>query len=220
MSTHTFNLKKLDKMPFTGLFIFLLLRNLRQDENVDEDELEVVEYYYMAKLGEIEKIIWIALIFAALSVEHFPIFLTTLVALFSIRIPSGGFHSNSTWGCFSWTLFGFLMAVFILPQLPLNTLAMIAMAACSITICYMASPIRSADREGFIDKSKDKKLKYFATTTTILWFIIIFLWSNPFTTAIMWIVVLQNLQLLIEYYRRKLKMRRGESHGISNISSR
>lgn len=207
MSNQSFSLKKLDKMPFTGLFIFILLKNLRRDKNTDEDELEVVEYYYMARLGEIEKLIWITLIFALISTAHLPIFFATVVALFSVRIPSGGFHSRSTWGCFFWTLFGFIMANLILPPISINTFATVAIAVFSVIICYIASPIRSIDREEFIDKSKDNLLKRFATTMTIIWFIIIFFWPNPFTTAIMWIILIQNLQLLIEYTIRNIKKR-------------
>lgn len=220
MSKKTFNLTKLDKMPFTGLFIFLLVRKLKQAEDVDDDALEIVEYYYMSKLGEIEKIIWITIIFALISFSHLPIFFATVIALFSIRIPSGGFHSRSSWGCFLWTLFGFLMANLVLPSLPVNLIAIIAIAIFSIISCFIASPIRDIDREAFIDKSKDKNLKYFATLMNLLWFIIIFFWLNHVTTAILWIIFLQNLQLLIEYTRRKLKIKRGDSDGISSISSR
>jgi len=211
MSNQTFNFKQLDKMPLTGLFIFMLTRNLRRSENISEDELEVVEYYYMARLGEIEKFIWITIIFTFISSSYLPIFFATALALLSIRIPSGGFHSSSTWGCFAWTLSGFLLTILILPSLSVNIFAILIIAAFSIIICYIASPIRSAEREAFIDKSKDKKLKYFATIMTILWFIVIFTLNNPFTTTIMWIIFLQNVQLLIEYYKRKLQTKGRDS---------
>jgi len=206
MSNQTFSIKRLDKMPFTGLFIFMLQRKLRQSGEMSEDELEVVEYYYLSRIGEIEKFLWITVIFALLSIAHLPIFLVTSIVVLSIRIPSGGMHSNSTWGCFCLTLLIFLTAIFVLPQIPLNMIGMIVIAIFSIIICYMASPIRGIDREKYIDKSKDKLLKYAATTITSVWFILIFVLNNNhhgFAITMIWAIFLQNLQLMIEYYKRK-----------------
>ena len=58
------------------------------------------------------------------------------------------------------------------------------------------------------DKSKDKQKKYKATIITILWFSVIFFKQSFFLTQfVMWIIFLQNVQLMIEFVREKLDIR-------------
>ena len=204
MSTERIKLGKFDKMPIIGVSLHCFLNHLRKKGDYTEDELEVIEYYYLARLGDVEKFLWISVIFAFISIQALPILLVTSVLVLSVRQLSGGFHSRSTWGCFAWTLLAFLLAIFVLPLLEINGVGVTVISVFSVSTAYRCSPIRSADREPYIDKRQDKKLKYMATTLTALWLAPAFFYPNHVLIApVMWAVFLQNVQLLIEYYKRK-----------------
>ena len=97
----------------------------------------------------------------------------------------------------------------MLPLIPINTTIVILAGLFSVLVTLTAAPVRSLQMEKIADKSKDKRKKYIVTVITIIWFFIIFLGvfldRNLFLTeVIMWTIFLQNVQLLIEYLRRKL----------------
>jgi len=166
----------------------------------------MMRYSLQAILWEIEKIIYLFLIFLALGF-HWQ-FLACLVAIMTIRPTAGGFHSSTVWGCFFWTLLGFLLAFFILPLIPFNGVTVAFVGIASIIMTFIATPVRSKQMDRIADKSKDKQKKYKATIITIIWFVVIFFKQGFFLTQfVMWIIFLQNIQLLIEYLRIKLKMR-------------
>ena len=62
--------------------------------------------------------------------------------------------------------------------------------------------------ERIADTSKDKLKKYKATIITVAWFILIFIYQDFFLTeVVVWIIFLQNVQLIIEYMRKELDIR-------------
>jgi len=193
-------------MPIADFFIVRILNAIRRETEYDEDDIDMMRYSLQAILWEIEKTIYLAILFTWLGYGWH--FLASIVAVMTIRPTAGGFHSSTVWGCFFWTLFGFVLAFFVLPLIPLGNMTVILVGIFSILITYIATPVRSKQMERIADTSKDTQKKYKATIITIIWFIVIFMNQDFFLTeVVMWIIFLQNVQLIIEYMRKKLDIR-------------
>ena len=193
-------------MPIANFFIVRILNHIRKETEHNEDEIDMMRFSLQAILWEIEKTIYLFLIFLALGFHWH--FLACLVAIMTIRPTAGGFHSSTVWGCFFWTLLGFVLAFFVLPLIPFKNITVALIGLYSIITTFIATPVRSKQMDQIADKSKDKQKKYKATIITIIWFIVIFFNQNFFLTQfVMWIIFLQNVQLFIEYLRIELKIR-------------
>jgi len=193
-------------MPIANFFIIRILNHIRKETEYDEDDIDMMRYSLQAILWEIEKTIYLFLLFLALGYQWH--FLASLLAIMTIRPTAGGFHSSTVWGCFFWTLLGFVLAFFILPFIPFGNITMVLVGLFSVIVTFIATPVRSKQMDRIADKSKDKQKKYKATIVTIIWFVLIFTNQNFFLTeTVMWIIFLQSLQLIIEYLRIVLKIR-------------
>ena len=193
-------------MPISNFFIVRILNGIRKETEYDEDDIDMMRYSLQAILWEVEKTIYLLLIFLALNYHWH--FIVSFWAVMTIRPSAGGFHASTAWRCFFWTLFGFLLAFFVLPLIPLNNLTLILVGAYSVVNTYIATPVRSAQKERIADKSKDGQKKIKATIITIVWLIILFFnQSNFLAPAVLWIIFLQNFQLSIEYVRMKFNIR-------------
>lgn len=190
-------------MPISNFFIVRILNYIRKETDRSEDDIDTIRFSLEAILWELEKIIYMFLVFLIFGLHWH--FLATLIVLMSIRPFTGGFHSSTQWGCLFWTLSGFAVAFFVLPPIiPISDITVILVGLFSVVATLIAAPVRSLQMEEIADKSKDKHKKYQAVIITIFWFVIIFVSQSYFlAVAAMWVIFLQNLQLLIEYYRRK-----------------
>jgi len=193
-------------MPIANLFIVRILDRIRNETEYDEDDVDMMRYSLEAILWEVEKTIYLFLLFLVLG-AHWQFF-AAIVAVMTIRPTAGGFHSSTVWGCFFWTLFGLILAIFVLPLIPMENITVILVGLFSLAVTFIATPVRSKQMESVADTSKDTQKKYRATIITIAWFILIFFTQDFFLTAVaMWIIFLQNLQLIIEYVRKNLDIR-------------
>ncbi|MCL1990809.1 MAG: accessory gene regulator B family protein [Defluviitaleaceae bacterium] len=196
-------------MPIANFFIVRILNYIRVETDYDEDDVDMMRYSLQAILWEIEKTLYLLLLFIALGYQWH--FFATLFALITIRPTAGGFHSSTVWGCFAWTLLGFVLAFFVLPLIPFNQLTIGIVALFSIVVTFIGTPVRSKQMEKIADPSKDTQKKYKATLITTIWFMLIFFVpavQNLFVIeAVMWIIFLQSLQLIIEYGRREMDIR-------------
>ena len=196
-------------MPIANFFIVRILDRIRKETEYDEDDVDMMRFSLEAILWEVEKTIYLFLIALLLGV-HWE-FIAAIVAVMTIRPTAGGFHSSSVWGCFLWTLFGLALAIFVLPSfIPLTYLTIALVGVFSLSVTFIATPVRSKQMERIADRGKDKQKKYRATIITVIWFILIFIFFNQeffLTGAVLWVIFLQNVQLLIEYVRKELDIR-------------
>jgi len=111
------------KMPISNFFIKKILNRIRNETEYNEEDIDMMRYTLQAILWEVEKTAYLFIIFLIFG-AHWQ-FLTAIVAITTIRPTAGGFHSSSAWGCFFWTLFGLILAIFVLPFIPLMTITII-----------------------------------------------------------------------------------------------
>lgn len=189
-------------MPIADFFIVRILNYIRRETEHDEDEIDMMRYSLQAILWEIEKTIYLLIIFIVLGFGWE--ILAAMVSVMTIRPTAGGFHSSTVWGCFFWTLLGFSLALLVLPNIPLVNVTVVAVGLFSLVTTYIATPTRSKQMRAIADTSKDGQKKIKATAITLLWFVVLFFNQGNFLApAVLWIIFLQNLQLLIEFLKQK-----------------
>ena len=190
-------------MPIANIFIPRILNKIRIETDYDEDDIDMMRYSLQAILWELEKTIYLIIIFTFAGLGWH--FFAAMIAVLTIRPNAGGFHSSTVWGCFFWTLLGFFLALIALPHLiPTTNITILAVAIFSIPITYIASPLRSKQMERIADTSKDAHKKIKVTIITCIWFVVLFFYAqHPLATPVLWIIFLQNLQLGIEHIKRK-----------------
>lgn len=191
-------------MPIANFFIKKLLGVFRNLNHYDEEDIDVIRYGLEASFWEIEKFVYMTIIFIALGLGWD--FLAATIAVMTIRPMAGGYHASTAWRCFMWTIFGFILALIVLPLIALNNAIVISVALFSLVTTFIASPFRSEQMERIAKKEKDKQKRNIATVVTAIWFIVLFINQQHFLAApILWIIFLQNVQLLIPWYKRNFK---------------
>ena len=191
-------------MPISNLFIPRILNWFQQDTDYSDDDIDDMRYVLRAFLWELEKTVYFTIIFLLLGLGWH--ILVAMFAVLTIRPLSGGFHSDSPWRCFWWTLLGFVLAIIVLPHIPMSNTVFAFVAVFSVAVIFIGSPIYIEELESFVDRRKDKSKKIKVTTITILWVVILFFKQHHFLApAIIWIIFLQAFQLGYEYLKRKFE---------------
>jgi len=193
-------------MPISNFFIKRILKAYRNLNHYSEDDVDVIRYGLEAFLWEIEKFIYMAVIFIVLG--YVWQFLACTIVVMSIRPLAGGFHASTAWRCFWWTLLGFALAILVLPLITLSNTLIILIGVFSLVVTFIASPLRSEQTEQIAKKDKDKLKKTLATIISAIWLVVLFVHQEHFlATSMIWIIFIQNLQLIITWLKRRINTR-------------
>jgi len=191
-------------MPISNFFIKRLLKAYRALNRYDEDDIDVIRYFLELYLWEIEKLIYLIVIFIALGTGLQ--FFVCIIAIATIRPLAGGFHASTAMRCFYWTLLGFMLAIWILPLITINSVIIVCIGVFSVVSTIVAAPTRSKQMERIANKDKDNLYRNIATFITVIWFIILFVYQDHFLSVpLIWIIFLQNFQLIAVWLSRKIK---------------
>lgn len=189
------------QVPVSNFFISRILNRIRLLNQYDEDDIDMMRYSLQAILWEVEKVIIMFLLFAL--IESADYFMTTLVVLISIRSVAGGYHSQTAFRCLLVTLMGFFLAIVVLPLIHLNTLGIVALTGFCLWVSMLAAPMRTKEKEAIHNKDKDMHKKIYVLVITSIWIAFVFIKMHTYAFPVLWIIVLQNAQLLFEYRKRK-----------------
>jgi len=202
-------------MPISDFFIPKILKRIDLLEMYDEDDLDMMRYSLQVILWEIEKIVYICIFFAIIG--RVDVFFVTLAALMSIRTSTGGYHSKTSLGCLTISFIFFLLAIVCLPYLiTLNTAGIIVVTGISLGITLVFAPIYSVEKERLRKKAGKKDTKWVAVVFTIGWAALAYFGKlGIYKDAALFIILIQNIQLLAEFGRRKW-MKRHEKMGVDN----
>jgi len=189
-------------VPVSNFFIRRILDRIRLLNQYDEDDIDMMRYSLQAILWEIEKLIIIFVLFSLIGRHDY--FLITLMALISIRVIAGGYHSKTAIKCLLVTLFGFFLAIVVLPLINLNTLQITILTGFCLWVTFLAAPMRTIEKEAIQNKDKDGQKRIYVLIITSIWLAFVFTFkTHAYAYPVLWVIVLQNAQLLFEYLRRK-----------------
>jgi accessory gene regulator B len=137
----------------------------------NNDDLERINYSLQTILSETLKIVILIILFLVLGKINY--FLFSMTILFSIRIFSGGYHSDTTLKCLLWSSLFFLITSLIGPLIPKsNILVYYIIALFSITVIFIRSPYPNRNRPIKIQKRR-WYYKFISTFFMIFWITIL-----------------------------------------------
>ena len=125
-------------MPIANFLIPHILHKLQKETGYSDDDIDDMRCSLRAILWELEKTVYFIVIFLLLGLGWQ--LLGSMVAVLTIRPLSGGFHSDSAWRCFWWTLLGFVLAVIAL-SMPKHSLTL-ANGIVRNTVCLIRFSVR------------------------------------------------------------------------------
>jgi accessory gene regulator B len=192
-------------MPISNILIYrILLKNIRDLNHYDEDDLDMIRYGLEAILWEIEKFIYLIIIFSFMG-QGIP-FLIILAILMSAKPFTGGLHVDSVWGCFFLTWLTFILALIILPYIvTINNNIIIITGIFSVTTTWLIAPVRTLKKERIAKKEKDPMYRILGTIITATWFIIFFFYQEHRLAApSLWLLFIQNIQMIAVLWQRKM----------------
>jgi len=191
-------------MPIANFLIKKILKAHRDLNHYNEDEIDMMRYSLEVLLWETEKFVYMVIIFALLG--YWWQFLACVVVVMTIRPMAGGYHARTAWRCFWWTLFGFVLAILVLPLITLNSTYIVLIGVFSLVVTCIAAPLRSEQMERIANKDKDWLKKTIAAIVTVIWFVVLFVYQEHFLAAsAIWIIFLQNVQLIIPWVSKKIR---------------
>lgn len=168
-------------------------QKLMESQKYTRYQVQKIIYVLKTLSADISKVVIMGIIFR----NNLLSYIVALTALFLLRSFSGGIHNNTYIGCFMTSLAYFLLAIEILPQIPLSFSFKILLLTACMVICEWIGPITSKHRPP-LSQSKIAVCKSI-TTTVIFSFILIanIIPSSPYISVSFWGVILHTLQLSI-----------------------
>lgn len=188
-------------MPISNQLINYFINKIEQLNTYSQDDMSKIKYSLQSIFYEFEKMAIIFCVFFLLDQADY--YLITLMVLLSIRINAGGFHNKTNLGCLFFTFSMFFIAINIFPNLQLNTLMKYILAIGAVLTPIFLAPIFSIEKQS-IYRGNTLKNKILSSIFTIFWLMIFFYKNNIYAIPVLGIIVLQNLQLLFEFIRRKV----------------
>lgn len=172
--------------------------SVREKGILSEEDIEKMAYGMQVILSECVKIILMSIFFAILGL--LPEFLFAFTLLASIRSYSGGLHFYTWLKCFVFSFAFFIIAILVLPNISyINKDSIyVILSISSLIITFIFAPMTSKHRP-IRDRKRIFHSKVIALSITLVWLIIMLVFfqhSNLLSIGI-WIITLQNTQLLI-----------------------
>lgn len=172
--------------------------SVREKNLLSETDIEKMTYGLHVILGECTKLIILGVFF--LIFDRFLEFILAFIILVSIRTHSGGLHFYTWTKCFLFSFTFFVLAILVLPRFTfLNQIGFfIFFVALSSIITAIYAPKTSKYRP-LTKRKYILKSKFLALLFTFIWFTLLFIFfldSTLFSIGI-WIITLQNTQLLL-----------------------
>lgn len=191
-------------MLISNFITRIILNRFRRLNHFEESDIDVIRYSLESVLWEVEKTVLLFIAFAIIG--YYSIFLITLIAMISIRTFAGGYHSESSLVCLIISYAGFFLSIFILPKLNLSDFSILVLSIFSLVVSLCLAPMGSLERQSMQKAEKHGFVKGLVIVVTLCWLIFIYLNRNQsYVIPILWIIVLQNIQLVFEYIRRERK---------------
>lgn len=159
-------------------------------------DLEKINYSIQTIISETFKIVILIILFLALGKINY--FLFSMAILFSIRIFSGGCHSNTLLKCLLWSSLFFIITSLIGPFIPkLNILVYYTAALFSLIVIFMKSPCPNKNRPIKIQERR-WYYKFISTFFMLFWLTILFFFikNSTYLNCGFLTILLQVLQLI------------------------
>lgn len=172
-----------------------LSRHIQNALELSKEDHDKLKYSIEVLFGESSKLIILLLIFFAFGVHA--VLLQALVALFLIRINTGGLHFKTYLGCLSFSAVFFASVTLLYEYAKFPPLLLTATGLIGLVAIALYAPITSALRPNY---STEERRRFRRRGCIVVSLHLIGFWAtknNPYFTISVWVIFLQAIQLLI-----------------------
>lgn len=152
-----------------------------------------LRYFFLTFFGELSKLVMLGFLFR----KNLSLFIWAVFILHLIRSSLGGIHCKTYWGCFLMSLAYLILAIEILPHLPVNKfLQMAALIAC-IMLSHHIGPVTSK-LHPVLSERVCAKLKIKVSVVLFIYYILLYIMpENQYVTVGFWVIILSIMQLVV-----------------------
>ena len=182
----------------------LLSEKLKKEMLLDDIGALKIEYALTVLKNEGTKLILLFLFYLYFGQEK--LFVFCAILLIPVRIFSGGLHMKTNVTCFLFSFFFFLMAIKVLPLLPISMFGYALLLVFSLIIICVCAPIATS-KKPIVTREKYLWCKRMAVASSLVMgcFLLLQIKDNPTFQSGVWVFTLQAFQLMIAYMYQKSK---------------
>lgn len=180
----------------------VLSEKLREEMQLDHIGVLKIEYALEVLRNEGIKLIVLLLFYFYLGQAKLFLFCTIL--LIPVRVFSGGLHMKTNVTCFLFSFFFFLMAIKVLPLLPISMFGYALILVFSLIILCICAPIATL-KKPIVTKEKYLRCKRMTAVSSVVMggFLLLQIKNYQLFQSGVWIFTLQAVQLMIAYINQK-----------------
>ena len=176
-----------------------MLELIKKTYDFSDYQIAQLRFFFLSMFSEISKLFLISLFF----IDRLPLYIWTIVIFQVFRSSCGGLHCKTYWGCFFVSLGYMLLAIRILPLIPVDKLFQIVTLFLCLVVSSRIGPLTSI-LHPVLSESVNTRLK-----TRVLFLILVYLAflyiipQNPYLLVGYWVIILNTLQLVAARLRKK-----------------
>ena len=176
-----------------------MLELIKENYGFTDYQIAQLKYFFLTVFSELSKLFLIGLCF----LDNVWLFIWTIVIFQIIRSSIGGLHCKTYWGCFFLSLSYMVLAIRILPLVPVSKLLqMVALLIC-IIIAYQIGPLTSVFHP-VLSEDACQRLKNKVFMTIFIFLIALYILpENPYMTTGYWVIILNICQLVLAKILKK-----------------
>lgn len=164
-------------------------------------QIAQLEYFFKTVFSEISKILIIGFLFR----KELDVYCVTMLSLCLLRTATGGLHCKTFWGCLFASTTYIVLAIRLLPLIPVSFLFKILLLLVCIPVNYYIGPVTS-DVHMPLTAELTKKSRIRAAVSIFLFVILIYaIPESKYTVPIFWITITHSLQLIAAKIRKLKK---------------
>lgn len=162
-------------------------------------QIAQLEYLFKTILSEISKMLFMGILFR----HELDLYIISLLVLCLLRTSTGGLHCKTYLTCLLSSTLYMIMAIRILPLIPVLLIIKIILLLPCIIINYWVGPVTSDVHlpltEDIIRSGRMRAASLILLFTVTM----VIIPENKYTISIFWIVIIHSLQLIIAKIRKK-----------------
>lgn len=176
-----------------------LKKYIKEKYNLSNYQIAQIVFLFKTILSEVSKILIIGIAFY----NRLPLYFFALFILLFLRCSTGGLHFYTYWGCLLTSALYMVLAIYILPIIPVSKYLQLLIVLACILLCNHIGPIISKYRPAEC-KKQFGKCKNFISIFLFFYAIILYVIpENVFLIAGFWVIILHSLQLFVANFLRK-----------------
>lgn len=162
-------------------------------------QIAQLKYFFLTIFSELSKLFLISLCF----LDNIVLFIWTIIIFQIVRSSIGGLHCKTYWGCFFVSLGYMILAIRILPLIPVDKLLQMLTLLLCIIVTYHIGPLTSVFHPT-LSEEVCKRLKNKVFMTIFIFLIILYILpENPYMTTGYWVIILNTCQLVLAKILKK-----------------